>query len=63
MAILRKKNVFELQVPMKYVTGVEVVDARQDLFDIEVSDIDGKAIRFLNFIPEVAGIDRLIGMQ
>ena len=42
---------------------MEVVDARQYLFDIEMSDIYGEAAGLLDFVPEVTRIHPLMSKQ
>lgn len=39
--------------------GLKVVDGPQDLFDVEMGDIDGKATDLFEFIPKVSRIYRL----
>lgn len=63
MTILRQKNILEFEVTMKDVVGVEIVDGPQNLFDIKVGDIDGKAAESFNFVPEVPRVYRLMGKQ
>jgi hypothetical protein len=42
---------------------MEVVDAREYLFNIEIGNIDSEATRLLDFIPEITRIDRLMIKQ
>lgn len=63
MTVWRKKNVVELQVPMKDIIRMEVVDAREYLFEVEMRNIDIEAASLLNFISEIARIDRLVKEQ
>ena len=63
MSILREKNVVELEVPMKDVMRMEVVDACQYLLDIEMGHIDGKSTGLVNFFLEVTRVDRLMIKQ
>jgi len=63
MAILCQKNIFEFEVPVKDVMRLKVIDGPQYLFDVEMSDIDGKAAGFADLIPEVSRVDRLMSKR
>ena len=63
MTILRQKNVLEFEVPVKDVMGMEIIDGPQNLFDVEMSDINGEATEFADFVPEVSRVYRLMNKQ
>jgi len=60
MTVLCQKNIFGLQVPVKDVMGVEILDGRQYLFDVEECDIHGEATGIVDFVPEVPRVYRLM---
>ena len=61
MTVLRQKNILRLQVPVKDILGVEILDSPQYLFDVELCDVPGEATSVVDFIPEVPRIYRLMG--
>jgi len=61
MTVLRQENIFGLQVPVKDIMGMEILDSRQYLFDVELCNIPGEATSIIDFIPEVPGVYRLVG--
>ena len=63
MTVLREKNIFEFEVPVKDVMGVEIIDGPQNLFNVEMSDVDSKATGFFDFVPEVSRVYRLMNKQ
>lgn len=63
MTVLCQKDILEFEVPVKDIIGLKVMDSPQYLFDVEMSDIDGKATVFVDFIPEVSRVDRLMNKR
>jgi hypothetical protein len=43
--------------------GVEIIDGPQNLFDVEMGDIDGKTAESADFFPEVSRVYRLMNKK
>ena len=61
MTVLSQENIFRLQVPVKDIMGVEILDSRQYLFDVKLCNVPGEATSIVDFIPEVPRVYRLMG--